>query len=126
MSDALSYIGKILASNVAPQIGPGLKPHLRNWFYGGMVRKRPPQIWWFVTNSGSATLHVDQNGDAVVYDGQTGQPDGKITWTDHAFYAAIVQRDRAKVPPEDGQPGVEIYTAKGREAFGQFRARFGV
>jgi hypothetical protein len=108
-----SYLTQLIAANVAPLVQARLQPELNKFIIGGLIRSRLPQTWWLVSSSGSGTLYVDQNGNASAHDGQAGTPDGVITWTDQAFYTAIVLQDRSKIPPQDGQPNVDIRTRKG-------------
>jgi hypothetical protein len=121
----MSQIANLVAQTVAPEVTAQLQPYLRGLF-GGIVRGYLPQTWWFSTETGQATLVVDQQGQAQVYDGQAGQPDAAITWTDHAFGIVLTTRDRGRLQPGSGQPNVEIFTSKGQAAFNQLRKRLGL
>ncbi len=121
----MSQIANLVAQTVAPQVTAQLQPYLRGLF-GGIVQRYLPQTWWFSTETGHATLVVDNQGHCQVYDGQAGQPDAAITWTDQAFSIVLTTRDRNRLPAGSGQPNVEIYTSKGQAAFNQLRKRLGL
>lgn len=122
-----SQIAQILAnSGISAQVSARLQQELGKFLVGAVVRSHLPQVWWFTSESGSATFHVDQNGVANVYDGQGWSPDVSISWTDAAFYAALALRDRTKIPAEAGLPDIQIHTSKGGRAFGQVRTQLGL
>ena len=121
----MSFISDLVGQAIAPRVSAELQPHLRGLF-GGVVRGYLPQTWWFHTETGSATLFVDQQGVAQVKDGRVGQPDAEIAWTDAAFHAAITSRSRDAIPRGTPEPQVHLYTDKGRAAFGQLRRRLGL
>lgn len=122
----VSYIAQLLQSSVAPQVTARLRRELSKVFIGGIVRGYLPQTWWFVSDSGSATFYVEQNGVATVYDGTTGSPDVTVTWTDAAYYAAIGLQDRSRIPADSGAPNVVPHTQRGATAFGQVRKQLGL
>jgi hypothetical protein len=121
----MSYISQLVDQMVAPRVSAELQRHLRGLF-GGIIRGYLPQVWWFSTATGHATLVVDRQGAAQVLDGQQGQPDAAITWTDQAFYTALTTQDRRHLPPGTPEPQVNIYTKKGQAAYGQLRSRLGL
>jgi len=118
----MTYIGDLLTQTVAPRIQAELQPHLRA-FYGGLLRGYLPQIWWFTTESGTATLYVDANGTAQVYEGQSGQPDVRLTWTDQDAYTSLTSQDARSVPAGVRPPQVQVMTRKGKAAYDQLRQR---
>jgi hypothetical protein len=120
-----SYISQLVNQTVAPRVSTELQKHLRG-FFGGIIRGYLPQVWWFITDGGSATLMVDRQGTSQVLDGQQGQPDASITWTDAAFHIALTTQDRRQLPPGTPEPRVQIYTKKGQAAYGQLRSRLGL
>jgi hypothetical protein len=115
----------LLTQTVAPRVQAELKPHLRG-FFGAIVRGYLPQTWWFSTEKGQATLHVDKNGDAHVSAGRSGAPDVAIGWTDKAFRIALTTGDRSKLPADTPVPTVEIHSSKGKMAYGQLRKKLGL
>lgn len=122
-----STIARILTqSGIAAEVTERLRQELRRFIVGGIVRSHLPQTWWFVSESGAATFYVDQNGAAVVYDGQAGNPDVTVTWSDAAFNAALVLRDRSRIPAGSGAPSVVAHTGKGQRAFAQVRSQLGL
>ena len=120
-----SYISQLVSVTVAPKVSAELRPRLRG-LLGVIIRGYLPQIWWFSTESGHASLVVDQEGSAQVLEGQQGRPDASITWTDQAFHLALTTQDRRQLPVETPRPRVEIYTKKGRAAYNQLRSRLGL
>lgn len=120
-----NYISGLVSQTVAPRVTAELQPHLRGLF-GGVIRGYLPQVWWFSTENGHATLTVDKQGESRVYEGQVGQPDASIRWTDQAFYVALSTQDRRRLPPGTPEPQVQIHTSKGRAAYNQLRSRLGL
>lgn len=121
----MSYISDLLAQTVAPRVQAELQPHLRGIF-GGIIRRYLPQVWWFTTDSGMATLYVDQSGMAVSIDGQSGSPDVSLTWTDRDAYASLTASTPNQVPAGTSVPSVQIHTSKGQAAYNQLRKRLGL
>lgn len=90
-----------------------------------MIRTYLPQTWLFISETGRASLFVDVDGAARVVEGNFGTPDVSITWTDQAFYAALVLRNRSQIPPSSpSEPSVQKLTQKGGAAFDFLRERF--
>ena len=121
----MSRIGDLLTRTVAPKVTSEVQRNLRGLF-GGIVRGYLPQVWWFTTESGSATLFVNEQGLCQVHDGQSGAPDGSIAWTDGAFQIALTAQDRSGLPVGTQAPQIQTYSKKGQTAFGFLRKRFGV
>ena len=121
----MSDIAKLLARTVAPRVQTELQHHLRG-FFRGIVRGYLPQTWWFSTESGQATLSVSKDGVTQVRDGQSGDPDVSIAWTDKAFRIALDTGDRTQLPASTPAPKVEVHTPKGKAAYGQLRKRLGL
>jgi len=121
-----SYISSLLAEVVVPQVTARLQAELRKFVVGAVIRNYLPQTWWFISDTGSATFYVDRDGIAAVYDGQSGNPDVSITWTDRAYCAAVGLQDRSQIPHADGQPSVVPHTQRGATAFGQVRKQLGL
>ena len=121
----MSYISDLLAQTVAPRVQTELQPHLRG-FLGGLIQHDLPQVWWFSTNSGTATLYVDQSGVARSIDGQSGSPDVSVSWTDPDAYASLTATNPSQVPAGTSLLSVEIHTSKGRAAYDQLRQRLGL
>ena len=109
----MSQIANLVAQTVAPQVTAQLQPYLRGLF-GGIVQRYLPQTWWFSTETGHATLVVDNQGHCQVYDGQAGQPDAAITWTDQAFSIVLTTRDRNRLPAARVNPTWKYTLPKGR------------
>ena len=126
MAGPPSGIAQLLSEAVAPGVSERLRAELRRPFVGGMIRMYLPQTWWFVSESGSATFHVDREGTASVRPGTSGEPDVTVRWTDAAYRAAIVLRDRSRIPPDAGSPQVVAHTGRGATAFGQVRRQLGL
>lgn len=121
----MSFICDLLNQTVGPRVSAEMQPHLRA-FYGGLIRRYLPQTWWFTTESGMATLVVDQTGVARACDGQAGQPDVSVSWTDRDAYNSLTAGDRRRVPPGASPPKVTIHTRKGQAAYDQLRNRLGL
>jgi len=121
----MSYIADLLNQTVVPRVQSELQPHLRS-FYGGLIRRYLPQVWWFTTDSGKATLHVDENGMAQALDGHFGQPDVSLSWTDHDAYASLTASDTSQVPAGTSAPAVQVHTRKGQAGYDQLRKRLGL
>jgi hypothetical protein len=107
---------------VCPQVESQLKPHLSGLF-SGLVRGYLPQAWCFTTEDGTATLHVDSAGNAVVLDGAPAPLDVSISWGQAQLEWAIINQGRGPRPP-GSDPQVTFHTSKGRTAFGFLRSRF--
>jgi hypothetical protein len=118
-------LSKLLAQNVAPRVQAELQHYLRGMFRG-IVRGYLPQTWWFASEDGRATLFVDKEGLTRVTDGESGEPDVAITWTQKAFQVALTTGDRSKLPARTPIPTVEVHTSKGKAAYGQLRKRLGL
>jgi hypothetical protein len=121
----LNDISKLLADTVAPRVQSELQHYLRG-FFRGIVKGYLPQTWWFATETGMATLHVDKDGVAKVSDGHQGHSDVSISWTARAFHVALETGDRSKLPANTPAPNIEVNTSKGRAAYGQLRKRLGL
>lgn len=117
----MNAVGEALAP-VCPRIERELKPHLRGLF-AGMVRSYLPQQWTFTTELGSATLSVDQSGNASVVDGANRTVDVSIAWTQAQLEWAVVQEGRGP-RPTGSNPEIHTHTGKGKTAFGFLRGRF--
>jgi hypothetical protein len=120
----VNNITTILIDKIAPQVAGQLQPELHKFMIGGLIRGYLPQTWIFVSETGAGTLVVGKDGVALAQEGQLENPDVRITWTDQAFQAALVDQNRAAVPPEAGEPKIEKLTSKGGTAFDFLRKRF--
>jgi hypothetical protein len=112
-----------IVTGICPEIQSELQKNLHG-FFGGIIRGYLPQTWHFVTERGSATLSVDSAGKAAAHDGEKGQPDVVIRTTSQILEAALIQRDRSKVPV--GNFEATPTTSKGKTAFTFLRGRFGL
>ena len=121
----MSFISDLLARTVSPRVRAELQPHLRGIF-GGIIRNYLPQVWFFSTESGTATLYVDRNGIATVTEGRSGSPDVELTWSDRDAYNSLMADDRSQIPPGTQAPSVLVRTSKGKAAYNQLRKRLGL
>lgn len=119
----MTELASALAS-LCPEIESGLKPHLRGLFRG-LISGRLPQAWAFATEVESASLSVDQQGNASAYQGALANPDVSIRWDQARLLTALRTRDARKVPPGP-PPRVQFHTAKGKEAYQFLRGRLGL
>jgi hypothetical protein len=120
-----SYISRLAGEAIPPLVADKLQPRMRG-LTGAIIRGYLPQVWWFSTETGHATVIVDKQALCQVFDGQQGQPDVTMTWTDQAFYIALSTQDRSQLPPGTPEPQVQTLTGKGRTAFGQLRSYLGL
>jgi len=121
-----SYIAQLLGTLVTPQITARIQGALGHALAkdGGPIHL--PQTWWFLSDSGSATVSVDAKGRASVHDGKFGSPDVTVTWTDAAYYAAICLQDRSKYPKGAAAPSVVAVGPDATEAFDIVRHDLGL
>jgi hypothetical protein len=112
-----------LLDTVGREVQPELQSRLRG-FFGGMVRAYLPQTWVFVTEDGTASLHVDRAGAVTVTSGALASPDVTVEIGHDRLKAALLTRRKEAVPP--GPLTVTPHTAKGRTAFGYLRERLGL
>jgi len=112
-----------LLGKVAPEIEKELKPRLHG-LIGSFVRAYLPQVWVFETDRDSASVRVDTTGSVTVTPGPTASPDVTI----HAPKARLEKMMAARTRPASLPADVKVvpHTTKGRVAFDQVRARFGL
>jgi hypothetical protein len=118
MSCVVELLGK-----VGRDVQPELQSRLRG-FFGGMVRTYLPQTWVFVTEDGTASLHVDRAGAVTVTSGALPSPDVTVEIGHDRLKAALLTRRKEAVPP--GPLTVTPHTSKGRTAFSYLRDRLGL
>jgi hypothetical protein len=118
MATTVDLLGK-----VAPEIEKELKPRLQG-LIGSFVRAYLPQVWVFETDQDAASVRVDTNGSVTVAPGRTASPDVTI----HAPKARLEKMLTARTRPASVPADVKVvpHTTKGRVAFDQVRARFGL
>jgi hypothetical protein len=112
-----------LLGKVGRDVQPELESRLRG-FFGGMVRAYLPQTWVFVTEAGTASLHVDRAGTVTVSSGALPSPDVTVEIGHDRLRAALLTRRKDAVPP--GELTVTPHTSKGRTAFAYLRDRLGL
>jgi len=89
-----------------------------------MLRTYLPQTWVFVTEDGTASLHVDRAGVVTVAPGPLPSPDVTVEVGHDRLKEALRTRRKDAVPP--GPLKVTPHTAKGRTAFAYLRDRLGL
>lgn len=107
--------------------GREFEPDIRSrlsGFLGGMLRHYLPQTWVFRTEGGIASLTVDESGAVSVVAGAAAHPDVEIEIPQARLLAALKDRKRAAVPPNEVH--VTAHSAKGRAAFDYLRGRLGL
>ena len=91
---------------------------------GGIVRIYLPQNWIFKTESEIVTLRVDKNGNTIITDGPTPNPDVTIE-VDHEYICEVLKlRGQPSFRPKFYN--VTPHTKNGRTAFNFMRKRFGL
>jgi len=109
------------------KVGRDVQPEVQSrlgGFFGGMLRSYLPQTWVFVTEDGTASLHVDRAGVVTVASGVLPSPDVTVQVGHDRLKAALLTRRKDAVPP--GPLTVTPHTAKGRTAFAYLRDRLGL
>lgn len=109
------------------KVGRDVEPEIRSrlgGFFGGMVRAYLPQAWVFVTEDGTASLHVDRAGTVKVTQGAVPSPDVTVEVGHDRLKAALLTRRKDGLPP--GPLTVTPHTPKGRTAFALLRDRLGL
>jgi len=107
--------------------GREFEPDIRarlSGFLGGMLRHYLPQTWVFRTEDGIASLTVDGTGAVSVVSGAAPHPDVTIEVPHDRLRAALKERQRAAVPPDEVH--VMAHSAKGKAAFDYLRGRLGL
>jgi hypothetical protein len=112
-----------LLEKVAPDVEQELKPRLQGLF-GSFVRAYLPQVWVFDTDEDSATVRVEPTGSVRVTAGSAPSPDVSIHAPKALLAGILSSRSRPATAPTDVR--VVPHTTKGRVAFDQVRARFGL
>lgn len=118
----MSCLVEILAA-----AGRDLEPRLASslhGFGGAIVRTYLPQRWVFVTDDGTASLVVGRDGRFAASAGAVETPDVTVETSHAKLRAALVGRDRSKVP--SGPMKVTPHSEKGRTAFTFLRGRLGL
>ena len=93
-------------------------------FFGAMVRPYLPQTWVFVTEQGTASLHVDARGAVAVHPGAMRAPDVTVDVELARLRAALTGPHPPAERPQDLR--VTTHSAKGKAAFGLLRERLGL
>jgi hypothetical protein len=112
-----------LLEKVAPEIEKELKPRLKG-LIGSFVRAYLPQVWVFETEKDSATVRVETSGSVTVSPTSAPSPDVSIHAPKALLQKILTSRTRPETVPEDVR--IVPHTTKGRVAFDQVRARFGL
>jgi hypothetical protein len=118
----MSCVAELLGK-VGRDVQPEVQSRLRG-FFGGMLRTYLPQTWVFVTEDGTASLHVDRAGTVTVSPGALPSPDVTVEIGHERLKAALLSRRKDAGPP--GPLTVTPHTAKGKTAFAYLRDRLGL
>ncbi len=112
-----------LLAQIAPEAQTEVQRRLSGLF-GGMLRHYLPQTWVFVTEDGTASLHVDGRGFVAAHAGAMGPADVTVEVGHERLRAALTTRRRDSVGP--GPLNVTAHTAKGKAAYGLLHERLGL